>query len=352
MEFLDLPDEIICYIFQYLDIDTALKTGLVSKEIRRLIYSTNLLTNKIFDINDSNYESVLRCKRYRIRGKKFNNRDILKNRSVICTTFNDKNINLYKNVKSLVIDYYYYKSNIIPHYMGNIPILHLVRSNFEQSNYKCLGQNKQIDVTLIKSNIEDVSNLGNIRKLNLSNCINIKNFNKLGGPNQEELILKYTNITILHFALGNIQILDLTGCKQISDFNVLGGPNQKELILESTNLNKIPEHFGNIPKLNLRRCRFAHNFNVLGGPNQKELILDYTPIIDIPEHFGNIPKLSLANCYNVNNISNLGGPDQKEIIIDSYFKFCYAKFENIKKENLKVIYRRETIIKTIEFLDI
>lgn len=315
MEFLDLPIEMICHIVKDMDIKDVLNMGLVCKELRYIVYSTNLSTQKIFCITSYNYNSVLRCNRYSIQTDKFADSDIVSNKVVMCKS--PMNINIYENVRSLIINTGE-SIKFIPPYMGNIPVLHLYNCNvLGRDSYKNLGGERQFDLKLDNANITKVSKLGNIPKLNLTRCKRIKSFGALGGPNQKHLILSHTNIRTISPALGNIEKLDLTGCKNIFGFNVLGGPNQKELILDDVDIYVLPEHFGNIPKLSLARCLNIKNFEVLGGPNQEELILDGTKISVIPEQFGNIPKLSLNRCINIHNFNVLGGPNQKELILNN-----------------------------------
>ena len=199
-----------------------------------------------------------------------------------------------------------------------INTLFLIGTNVE--NVSCLGHIHKLDLS--GTRVSDVSYLGNVHTLNLSEtsvtdvsklCNNYSlnlsgldnNINNISSlKNVRDLKLLYTSID--NFAndfliLKKLHTLDLS-YNDIDDFSFLEKINVHTLILEYARIDNL-SHIGKVHTLNLS-CSNITNKDLKYIRNVRNLNLSFTNISDTT-HLGNVRTLNLKNCKNIKDVSAL-----------------------------------------------
>ena len=115
-----------------------------------------------------------------------------------------------KYLKNLKLKYYYFSKKNSLQYCNDI--------NFREYISSIIQPNK-ISLNLDRTNISDVSMLGDIYELDLTHCYKIQDVSMLGNLHKLNL-LGCENIKDISM-LGNIHTLILTCCTQITDVSML-----------------------------------------------------------------------------------------------------------------------------------
>ena len=181
-------------------------------------------------------------------------------------------------------------------------------------------------------NVSDISNLSHVKNIKFAYCPKIINFEPIKNVNYLDLctydeknismlinlkyltLNKYQNIS----TLSNIKVLTLFMIKNTEFFHMLPDINCETLILkycDVSDLSKIQSK--KIKHLILYRCREITKM----------------PIFD------NLEKLSFYDCRNISDISNLNlSPKLKIINLSKYQKLDYSILTNIEQINTNVLY--------------
>ena len=142
--------------------------------------------------------------------------------------------------------------------------------------------------------VSDVSMLGKVHTLNLSNCYKVTDVSALG--NVHTLDLSGTKVSDVS-ALKNVRELNLFGCYNVTNVSTLG--NVRKLILRDTNVINV-SMLGNVQTLNLSHTK-VRDVSMLG--NVHTLVLNNTNVFDVST-LGNVHELWLDNT-NVTDVSML-----------------------------------------------
>jgi hypothetical protein len=200
-----------------------------------------------------------------------------------------------------------------------------------------LGNVKKLDLSHCLE-VVDVSALGHVRELNLSHCSKITDFSRLGQAGQLILDLSHTNITHTN-NLADVCQLNLSNCKNLVDISSLGTSKGRR---SSLNLHyclrvKSVSHLGldllfrldlsgiadavkdvsmfsHIYDLNLSKCHQITDFSQLGRRGQSILTLSFTKIASIADFLHHpdceITQLTCEHCYL---LSELSRPKEKTV---------------------------------------
>ena len=164
----------------------------------------------------------------------------------------------------------------------------------------------------------DITLIGNLDiNYNFSACcspdsfsIELPNsFSGLSGSSYYVYFGSFTNSTDVAYgcynitdvsALGNVHTLDLTNCENITDVSALG--NIHTLYLTGCNITDV-SMLGNVHKLILRCCENITNVSALGNVYYLDLSYCYD-ILDVSK-LGNVNTLNLSGC-NITDVNALG----------------------------------------------
>lgn len=136
------------------------------------------------------------------------------------------------------------------------------------------------DLDLSGCDLQDVSALGRVDILNLSDCKSLTDVSALGGV--RVLTLESCNRITDVSALGGVRVLNLSHCICVTDVSALG----------------------NVIELNLSHCRRITDVNSLGRVRVLDLH-DCQGITDV-SGLGRVRSLNLRNCPGITDVSGLG----------------------------------------------
>ena len=207
----------------------------------------------------------------------------------------------------------------------NIRLYHLTKGEILAISKKWTNINFSLDVAaskIYRIDFEDLTPFRYIKKLVLTGC-NIYDYSALGG--QYELDLSYTDIKDIS-NLKDVKILNLNYCYGIKDFSCLG--KQKQLFLSDTCIKDL-SNLVDIEHLDLSHCSYVTDFSPLGKQNC--LDLKNTEIVHI-DNLKNVKYLNLQSCFNIYDFSSLG----KQYSLDiSYTNIKdVSNLKNIKSLNI------------------
>lgn len=170
-------------------------------------------------------------------------------------------------------------------------------------DFTSLVNNNSLDLSF--TNISDVSNLSKVNKLYLNNCLNLSNIEPIKYV--YELSLNYSNFILP--VLFNTK-LSLVGC-QIYEFEKL--INIKHLDISKTNIQDI-SIFINVYELiiydcillkkleinsNIRILKINTEVPLVDFKNIYDLTLQNQQYVEISDYFTNVKKLDLSFCKNI-----------------------------------------------------
>jgi len=127
------------------------------------------------------------------------------------------------------------------------------------SDVSMLGDVHTLNLTECR-NVSDVSMLGKLHTLNLSRCFGVTDVSMLG--NLYALNLTLCNISDVSM-LGNVYSLDLSYCINVSDFSMLGNVHSLNLT-GCYNISDV-SMFRNVYVLNLSECENISDVSMLGN---------------------------------------------------------------------------------------
>ena len=194
---------------------------------------------------------------------------------------------------------------------GPVQRVELVKSKFPLEQLHMLSNVKH--VSLMSTDVSNVSCLANVHYLDLSSCKNVTNVSALGGVHTLNLRKCY-HITDVS-ALGNVHNLNLSsvGNHMLTDFSAL--TNVHTLNLERTHISDASA-LGNTYHLNMRCCQVedvsalsnVYHLNLCENrmvsdvsclKNVHELFLDHCERIESVAMMKNMKTLSVNYCENL-----------------------------------------------------
>jgi hypothetical protein len=129
--------------------------------------------------------------------------------------------------------------------------------------------------------LTDVSELGNVRTLDLGRCVSLQSLVGLGKEKQVSVYLDFCPNIVDVSMFTNLQKLKLDYCKKVKDISALS----------------------NVPYLSLKGCIAVEDFSGL-GKHQK--YLDLTACINLCnehlENFSKVPELIISYCHYVSSV--------------------------------------------------
>lgn len=327
MNFISLPSEILCYVFQFLLIKDALSISEVCKYFRELIVNTRLLDNASEFIVTSQTCFFLNCQKYFIKNDI--NHDISKpylvnlfrNKTIYCDE-KVTNVEVFKKAKEVSIEGCKKIKNV--QLLENVKILNL---SYSRNSYD-FKPSKVEELCMISTGITEFEGFNKIKTF--SGCDNgIQNLS--GLENVETLILTDNEITDVS-NLKNVKILniknnpieDLRGLDSVEDLNISG-----------TNVSHLRDlNHKNIKYLDISSTSIVELDVLLLMTNLKYLVINNY------FHFGGLigsltwlEKLSLHNYLGGEQINLSGLVNLKKLHLGNTYHnvYGYEKLPNLKK---------------------
>lgn len=181
--------------------------------------------------------------------------------------------------------------------LGNVHYLDLSDCKNISDDISALGNVNYLNLRYC-NNIKDVSPLENVYNLNLNFCINIMNINKLANVHT----LDFSNCTHLTNEdikiFGNVYSLNLSFCTQITE--VISLEKVHTLTLRGCYNIIDVSSLGKVHTLNLQDCYNIIDVRSLGGCHTLDLTNCYS--ITNVESLGKVTNLILINCIKVKNL--------------------------------------------------
>jgi hypothetical protein len=192
--------------------------------------------------------------------------------------------------------------------LGGVRELILTNCKGVTSGFECLGGVHSLNLrecTQIRD--EHITNLGTVSVLNLNYCENITNVRHLGGVRELNLT-NCTAITSGFECLGGVYSLNLSWCSQLRDEHITNLGTVSVLNLRACESITNVSHLGGVRELILSICSgITSGFECLGGVHSIDLS-DCDQLRD--EHItnlGTVSVLNLSGCASITNVSHLGG---------------------------------------------
>mmetsp|Transcript_25648 Transcript_25648/g.24504 ORF Transcript_25648/g.24504 Transcript_25648/m.24504 type:complete len:415 (+) Transcript_25648:117-1361(+) len=182
--------------------------------------------------------------------------------------------------------------------LGNIHALNL-SDNDAITDVSALGNVQVLNLDGCTS-ILDFSPLRTVKKLNLSNCHRIIDVSQLGAVFSLNLSCCWHVIDVS--ALGSVYELNLSDCSSIVDVSALGHVK----ILDVSGCNRITDvsSLSKVHHLNLSGCSGITDISALGRVHTLNLTRCYN-IRDVSS-LGHVHDLNLTSCRGITNVCNLG----------------------------------------------
>ena len=312
MNFVSLPSEIVCYIFQFLRLQDALSISEVCKYFRELIAGVRLLDTSAEFIITSQTRFFLNCQKYCINSDISNTIprpylvNLFRNKTIYCNkkvtdvgVFKKakevsiegckkiKNVQLLENVKTLTLSYSRNSQDFKPSKVKELHMISTGITNFEgfgklkvfegcDNSIEDLSGLENVETLILSDNaITDVSNLKKVKILNLKNNP-IEDLRGLDSV--EELNISGTNVSHLRdLNHKNIKYLDISSTSIVELDILLLMTNLKYLVIDNY------FHFGGVigsltwlEKLSIHNYLGGEQINLSGLVNLKKLNLGNT----------------------------------------------------------------------------
>lgn len=298
-----LPDDLVYYMLDFINIFDACKLRLVSKQVKE--YVTNHKWNdQVSYMYINNFEKFRICfprfisidltydtmfKKCRVKKEEFKYLENVENLKIGCDTeITDEEIKILKKIKKIDIHRCYKITENIFDYspIQKLEKINILDLNFPTNIFMKLKNLKSLNISFCRNilNFEMFTNLQNLEELIISGCKFetediFYNLTKL-----KKLIISNTDITDKTFEyLDNLEEVDISKCYNITDKSFEKFTKVKNLCMISCNQETISDngfkYLENVEKLYMYYC------------NQKSIT--NTGISNLK----NIKKLIMPDCY-------------------------------------------------------
>lgn len=324
MELSELPIEILCNIFKYLNIKSALNVCDVSEYFRNII----LLCNYNFGYKiDMEMRNILNCTNYEISAdfnlKEWAAKNFKNNNSVsFIEYYDDLETKFIKCMEGKKVTLRYDNGKLDYKLILKCKELNYIRPKMFSFPAELEGISK-VGIHIYMSNHYDYKKFNNYDLTYLRSSKSVKIFN----------IDKCVDMSTLSCLVNNVKYLELFYCQDLNDEHTKYFRNMKRLNIESSGITST-ENFSNIKYLNLSDTKINDVSN-LGNVKNLNLaccreIVDFTPL-------RNVKYLNIRSS-NITDISILTGV-KKLTICQCKHIIGFESLNNVKIERVECCFR-------------